>query len=243
VLTTSALTGSSVVFCSWCAPRAPTGQATTPPGSSWRSPSSVRQRRPPRDHDDHLLVAVVEVERRAVVARIDLVERRTEPLCTGLRTDASSSPDQRRLGTLDPLLRLENVRHAREPNSRLPAQPQHLPGRTMSPTCWSPRTWPNDSSASPSRSDTLALLAAHWVRDILRPLLDLGTDNMPRVRDGYISLGTRGHGRSARAGDRSRGHIAWSALPVEATRVTGAVPATTTVSGMRASVLSRRTRA
>jgi hypothetical protein len=69
------------------------------------------QRRPPRDHDDHLLVAVVEMERRAVVARIDLVQRRAEALCTGLRTNASGSPDQRRLGTLDPL-RLEDVRHA-----------------------------------------------------------------------------------------------------------------------------------
>jgi hypothetical protein len=86
------------------------------------------QRRPPRDHDDHLLVAVVEVERRAVVARIDLVERRAEPLCTGLRTDASSSPDQRRLGTLD-LLRLEDVCHAVNLTVDFGRGPQHRLGR------------------------------------------------------------------------------------------------------------------
>ena len=111
MLTTSALTGSSVVFCSWCAPRADRAGDDVA-GLELSESVECPQRRPPRDHDDHLLVAVVEVERRAVVARIDLVERRTEPLCTRLRTDASSSPDQRRLGTLDPLLRLEDVRHA-----------------------------------------------------------------------------------------------------------------------------------
>ncbi len=69
------------------------------------------ERRAPAHYDDHLLVAVVEVKRRAATAAIDLVQRRAKPLRTSLSPDARGSSDQRRLVTLDPL-GLEDVRHA-----------------------------------------------------------------------------------------------------------------------------------
>src|SRR5262245_31813906 len=74
------------------------------------------QRRPSGQDEDQLLVRVVEVEGRAVVAGIDLVQRRAEPLGTGLRADPGGSSPERRLVALDPV-RLEDVRHGREPSN------------------------------------------------------------------------------------------------------------------------------
>src|SRR5919199_903568 len=73
-------------------------------------PVEGAERRPSLQHDDHLLVPVVEVKRRTVTARIDLVQRCPKPFRTRLRTDAGGSPNQRRLVTLDPL-GLEDIRH------------------------------------------------------------------------------------------------------------------------------------
>src|SRR5262249_45758821 len=60
------------------------------------------KRRPTGQNDDHLLVPVMEVKRRAVPSGIDLVEGCAEPLGTGFCTDPCGSSDQRRLVTLDP---------------------------------------------------------------------------------------------------------------------------------------------
>src|SRR5215831_15797440 len=68
------------------------------------------KRGPSGQDDDHLLVAVMEVKRRAVPSGADLIQRCAEPLRACLCTHACGSSDQRRLLTLDPL-RFEDVRH------------------------------------------------------------------------------------------------------------------------------------
>jgi hypothetical protein len=71
------------------------------------------QGRAPLQHDDHLLVRMVQVKRRAVLTGVDLVERRSQPLRAGGGAEPRRPSPQRRVRPLYPL-RFVDVRHCRD---------------------------------------------------------------------------------------------------------------------------------
>lgn len=76
------------------------------------------QSRPSRKHDDQFLVRVVQVKRRPVLARINFVERRSQPLGASEGAYACGASTERCVRSLHPL-GLVDVRHGGDA-SRIP---------------------------------------------------------------------------------------------------------------------------
>src|ERR1700744_3378039 len=116
-------TSSSVGLEIWWAPSAPRPKGAPPPRPERPPPRRRAQRRPPAEHEDELLVGVVEVVRVGGLAGRQFPHARPEPLAAELVPDAGAEALEagRPVAFLE--VRVEDVRHAPELKRRSVTSP------------------------------------------------------------------------------------------------------------------------